>query len=141
MDIQELTKIDERLATNWMGWVWSNEHGWVVDSERDADGRLTYCSPDELISDELLDEETFISYMWTPTISITQAFQVANNLPTGLKLRLYELDDGYWEAHIIQSVSLYSYDTALQTLGFSGEVGTPELAICLAIDSIKSNYK
>ena len=46
MDDKELVR---KVAEVVMGWVWIEEHEmYVLDSERDANGRLTYCSPNFL---------------------------------------------------------------------------------------------
>ena len=67
MDDKELIR---KVAEKVMGWVWVDEyHAWIVDSERDADGRLTNCFPDGL---DIL-HDSFGEYVGQEPFDLTNA--------------------------------------------------------------------
>ena len=66
-----------RWSAGLMGWVWSEEYEiWVLDSERDADGRLTYAFPDELPWLDNDPNKLGNQTPWTPDIPTAPASQI-----------------------------------------------------------------
>jgi len=59
-------------SARFMGWVWVKEHKiWVLNSERDADGRLTNCTPNEL-SHHHSKWGKYIQQEWRPDEDLNQ---------------------------------------------------------------------
>jgi hypothetical protein len=122
--------LDRWIAEKVMGWTWSDEHEmWVVDSERDADGRLTYCVPDELPGYEIEvspgDAPDWRQAIWHPRSNIAQAFMVVE--------RMAEFG---FELVLVFSMGIFKYHAefrrAFTTLSGSANANHPAQAICLA---------
>lgn len=124
MTSEKMDKIDRLLAVELMGWVWNEEHHmWVLDSERDTDGKLTFCAPDVLAYGEDKDKQE----PWSPTRNIAQAFQVVEAMRKRGFITILTCYPDYQD-ELPYEVEIQNDELSLITL----ESDTPELAICLA---------
>ncbi|MFA4834834.1 MAG: hypothetical protein WC749_02015 [Dehalococcoidia bacterium] len=121
-------ELEEWVAEKVMGWIWSQEHEmWVLDSERDADGRLTFACPDELnwVNDD--PDELGHQGPWHPDTDLNQAFMVVERMrELGWKVVMGNNLDRSYFADFRQ----LSYPVPMDN--FYAEASNPALAILLA---------